>query len=133
MTPTLEAVKLAPCPFCGSPRVEWDYDDHAYGEHIQCEDCCASVYGTKEVSAEQAWNRRAAPALLERIAALEGDAARYRWLREHGAAGSGNPFICLYRNGAFSQWTGERADEMVDAAIALLSPDAALDAARVGG
>lgn len=61
-------------------------------------------------------------------AAMAGlNARRYEWLREHGAAGSGHPFIAICTAGRFSQWTGDRADEMVDAAILLLSPPAAKD------
>lgn len=43
-------------------------------------------------------------------------AERYRWLREHAAAGSGHPFICVCTLGGFSQWTGDAADRRVDAA-----------------
>lgn len=55
-------------------------------------------------------------ALLARpeVAAVEKDAARYRWLRiDHGER---EPFVGHY-TGAFTRWTGKHADDLVDNAM----------------
>lgn len=52
--------------------------------------------------------------LEEKLAAMEIDARRYRWLRQSDCR-DGMPFIATF-DGRLSQWTGTAADEQVDAA-----------------
>jgi hypothetical protein len=49
---------------------------------------------------------------------IERDAARYRWLRNQQRNTAGTPFIARNDGYGFSMWTGEYADEVIDAAIA---------------
>lgn len=59
--------------------------------------------------------------LLEaRIEELKPKAARYDYLRSGEGHGQGQPFVAIYR-GAFSRWTNEHCDDVVDAAIAAQS------------
>jgi hypothetical protein len=63
----------------------------------------------------------AAAALLNRLAdeleALRKDAERYRWLRTNHPIHDNSPFICRNFGASFSQWTGEDADTVIDAAM----------------
>jgi hypothetical protein len=47
---------------------------------------------------------------------LKRDAERYRYLKRNGDASNGQPFIARY-NGSFSRWTGDEADDVIDAAL----------------
>ena len=64
--------------------------------------------------------RMQSAATLARIAELEADAARYRWLREQGDYG------CTEKDGYGGQrlMTGEQLDAAIDAARSQASPDA---------
>lgn len=54
----------------------------------------------------------------EQLAAAEKDAERYRWLRSNHPIHDNSPFICRNFGAAFSQWTDDQADKVIDAAIA---------------
>lgn len=51
-----------------------------------------------------------------RIAELEKDAARYRWLRRSQLNGD-EPFIARFECGSFSRWCGDMADSAIDDAM----------------
>lgn len=54
--------------------------------------------------------------LERRVAELQVDADRYRYLRQ-GRTPDAEPFVCIY-SGSFSRWTLESCDSVVDSAIA---------------
>ncbi len=53
----------------------------------------------------------------DELETLRRDAERYRYLRESNPIGDGIPFIARNFGSAFSQWTCEHADKVIDAAI----------------
>ena len=73
---------------------------------------------------ERDWLRKQLAAAQQRIAELEKDAARYRWLRIQGYGGYA---ICKWDGGADDYFRCIAPAEMVDAAI-----DAALEQKEIG-
>lgn len=56
------------------------------------------------------------------------DAVRYRWLRAKARTGTGEPWIARSFLSGISAWTGEFADDAIDAAMSAATSEAPGDA-----
>lgn len=124
---TASKPEVLPCPFCGAEPLEHTIEPHSHGgalkalgvpDHlgshfIEC-GCGAGMIAEAKQAVRDMWNRREDA----RIAELEADAARYRWLRDHSQS-----FHTFYLSVPI--WMAgvsvnqEKVDRSIDAVIAL--------------